>query len=109
MLHLETRKLVEEVFGFFDTHGFSSGSAREELAKNDPEACIISLLQSIKDRLPCVSAMLYSTVQMAASKIDVEEARKLLGHLSTTPSRKVKTRRRKTPKVRARRREKVTA
>lgn len=72
MLHRETRKLIEEVFEL------TGGESEKRLAQEDPEACIVSLLQNIKERLPNISAMLDSTVEMAAFADDVKEARKLL-------------------------------
>ncbi len=88
MLNPETAKLIEEVFEFFDTHGFSRVSKKADLAKNDPEACIVSLLRRIKERLPVVSATLYDTIERAAYTASVEEARELLVPLAKTPLEK---------------------
>ncbi len=84
MLHPKTAQLIEEVFEFFDTHGFSGVSKKVDLAKNDPEACIVSLLQKIKERLPEVSSTLSITIERASYADSVKEARKLLGPLAET-------------------------
>jgi len=85
MLNPVTAKLIEEVFEFFDTHGFTRVSKKADLAKNDPEACIVSLLQSIKETLPEISATLYFTVERGAYTESVKEARGFLGPLAETP------------------------
>lgn len=87
MLHPETAKLIEEVLGFFDdTYNFSteSRSRKGDLAKSDPEACIVALLRRIKERLPVTSATLYHVVKMSTFEDGVKEARKLLGSLAET-------------------------
>lgn len=91
MLHPETAKLIKEVLGFFDdTYNFSteSMSRKADLAKSDPEACIVALLRRIKERLPATSATLYHVVKMATFEDGVKEARKLLEFLPQTPLEK---------------------
>ena len=89
MLHPETAKLIEEVLGFFDdTYSFSAGSRKADLARDDPEACIVALLRRIKERLPVTSATLYHVVKMATFEDGVNESRKLLGSLAKTPLEK---------------------
>ncbi len=88
MLHPETVQLIAEVCGFFDTHDFSAGSRHADLARKDPEACVVSLLQNIKEDLPVISAILYHTVQRAAYEGDLKEARRILGPLAKTPLEK---------------------
>ena|SRR3989338_8802422 len=89
MLNPVTAKLIEEVLGFFDdTYSFSTGSRKADLARDDPEACIVALLRRIKERLPVTSATLYHVVKMATFEDGVKESRKLLGHLAKAPMEK---------------------
>lgn len=58
MIHPEIKRLLQEVFGRLnEEEGKHAGEY--------PEAYLVSLLENIKERLPEVSAMLYSTVDMA--------------------------------------------
>ncbi|MDP3661547.1 MAG: hypothetical protein Q8R17_01735 [bacterium] len=50
-----------------------------KLAGEYPEVYLVSLLENIKERLPEVSAMLYSTVEMSVFGSSLEEARQRLG------------------------------
>lgn len=58
MIHPEVKRLLQEVFTQFDEE-------EGKRAEKYPEVYLISLLENIKERLPEVSAMLYSTVEMA--------------------------------------------
>lgn len=68
MLNKTTAQLVEEVMGHF------SEKARKK-AKEDPEACLISMLTLIRNELPEVSATLYSTIGLATCDGYLQEAR----------------------------------
>lgn len=58
MIHPKVTKLLQEIVSSFnEEEGRRAGEY--------PEVYLISLLEHIKDRLPEVSAMLYSTVEMA--------------------------------------------
>lgn len=59
------KKLTREVFAALDEWPLS-GKDNEQMAKEDPEACLVALLKEIKERLPEVYAMLHSTVDSAA-------------------------------------------
>ncbi len=80
MLHPETARLIQEVFAYTDRHDFSTEyeSKSLTLAKRDPEACIVSLLQKVKEELPEVSATLYDIIEMGTFEEDVKEARAFL-------------------------------
>lgn len=66
MLPPKVQRLLEEVFGHNDKD-------RRKLAKNDPERCLVKLLEKIKENFGDVSAMLDSTVEEAIGEIDVED------------------------------------
>lgn len=71
MVHPEVKKLLQEVFGWFsEEEGKRAGEY--------PEVYLVSLLQHIQDRLPEVSAMLYSTVQMGGFGADTERFKRVL-------------------------------
>ncbi len=72
MIHPEVKKLIVEVFGWFRED-------KVKLAEEYPEACLVSLLESIKEDLPTVSTTLYGTVQRGTFTESVEEARQRLG------------------------------
>jgi len=76
-LPLEIRKLVQEVFAALDEWPLSSKD-NEQLAKEDPKACLVALLKEIKEQLPEVSAMLHSTVESAAG--EAAEAKRQAEH-----------------------------
>jgi hypothetical protein len=71
MLSPHLAQLVQEVSAHF-------GERKRKLAERDPEACLVSLLTTIKERLPEVSATLSLTLQAGLYDEDVEKARKLL-------------------------------
>lgn len=66
MIHPEVQKLLQEVFG-------SIREDKRKLAEEYPEACLVSLLESIKADMPEVSAMLDSTVKRGAYDSSVKE------------------------------------
>ncbi len=68
MLSKATVQLVEEVMGYF-------GEERREKAREDPEACIVSMLTVIKNRLPKVYATLSQTIEMTTYDEYLKEAR----------------------------------
>ena len=71
MIHPEVKKLLQEVFGYFsEEEGKRAGEY--------PEVYLVSLLEGIKEDLPEVSAMLYSTVDMAGFGSDTERFQKTL-------------------------------
>lgn len=72
MIHPEVKKLVVEVFGCFRED-------KVKLAEECPEACLVSLLESIKEDLPTVSTTLYGTIQRSTFAESVEEAKQRLG------------------------------
>ena len=76
MLSKEMTQLIQEIFAFLGESG--------QLAKEDPEECLLALLKAIKERLPDVSAMLESTVGHAAGVVCEAkwEAKKRLKHFS---------------------------
>lgn len=63
----QIKKLIQEVFAALDEWPLSSKD-NEQLAKEDPEVCLVALLKEIKEQLPEVSAMLHSTVASAAGE-----------------------------------------
>ncbi|MBI2054419.1 MAG: hypothetical protein HYT36_03810 [Candidatus Staskawiczbacteria bacterium] len=82
MLSRATKKLAEEVFGYFDERdkrvfGHITAKRREE-AKKNPEVCLIALLLAIKEKLPYSCAILRSTVEEALYEDNIEEAKKRL-------------------------------
>lgn len=68
MLPPKVSKLVQEVFAILDEQPLSS-KAHEQRAKKNPEACLVALLEEIKERLPEGWAMLDSTVASASGNI----------------------------------------
>ncbi len=87
MLSKATAQLVEEVMGYF-------GEKERQAAQKEPEACLVSMLTRIKEELPEVSAMLYSSIELATYDKYLQEARKKINQvekssqwrLSTYPS-----------------------
>ncbi|MDO8530227.1 MAG: hypothetical protein Q7S10_02365 [bacterium] len=75
MLAPITKKLVEEIFGSF-------GNDTEKLAKEDPEACLVSMLTRIKEQLPNVCATLGLTIEFAAFNKDIKEAKRKIKQAS---------------------------
>ena len=70
MLSSPVTRLLEEIF---------SGREKDrKRVREDPEACLLCLLKSIKEELPEVSAMLYSTVEYSLDEEELEEAKRLL-------------------------------
>lgn len=68
MLTKATAQLVEEVMGHF-------GEKQKKKAREEPEACLISMLTLIKNELPIPSATLYSAIQLATYDGYLKEAR----------------------------------
>lgn len=62
---------LEEVFGRF-------GQKKRAMAREDPEACILSLLERAKKNLGDVSSMLHSTVEYASFEQSITEAKREL-------------------------------
>lgn len=71
-------QLVQEVFAKY-------GTDVVQKAKEDPETCLASLLLAIRHDLPRVGSVLKFTVEMAAFRKNLEEARH---HLKETVVRK---------------------
>jgi len=75
MLSPKVQQLLQEVFGHFVEDD-------RQLAQDDPERCLIKLLEKIKEDLPVVSATLEFTVRDAVGEIiwenDEEEDRQEL-------------------------------
>ncbi len=71
MLSKATALLVEEVMGHF-------GEEKKKKAHENPEACLVSMLTLIKKRLPEVSAMLYSSIELATYDGYLKEAKEKL-------------------------------
>ena len=69
MVSEATVKLLAEVMGFF-------GEEDEQKAKEDPEACIYSMLALIKRELPQVSATLRMSIELTTHNRHLDEARK---------------------------------
>lgn len=69
MLSKAIAQKVEKVMGYF-------GESQREKAKKDPEACVLSMLTRIEEELPEVSAMLYSSIELATCDDYLQEARK---------------------------------
>lgn len=92
MLHPEIAKTVKEIFKFFDDRDWlvygHKHNEHENLAESDPEACVLSLLNSIKNDLPSVSSMLRMTVDGGTYKKPVKEAREILNKTGTKKSPK---------------------
>jgi len=61
--------------------GDTSGRSKK-LVQEDPEACLASLLERIKEELPVISSTLYDTVDRGFFKEHVEEAREKLQQTS---------------------------
>ncbi|MDP3661419.1 MAG: hypothetical protein Q8R17_01010 [bacterium] len=77
MIHPEVRKLLQEVFAkFSEEEGKRAGAY--------PEVYLVSLLERIKGRLPNISAMLYSTVEMAGFGADTKRFNGTLAKVKTT-------------------------
>lgn len=68
--------LLQEVFARYGKDG-------QQMAEEDPEACLVSLLTVIKRRLPEVYATLSMTVEMAVYEKDVKAARRKLEEVSS--------------------------
>lgn len=66
----EIRKLLVEVFAALDEKPLST-KKNEQLAKEDPKACLVALLKRIKERLPETGAMLDTTIQSAAGRVAI--------------------------------------
>lgn len=62
------QKLIQEVFAALDKRPLSS-KENEQLAKEDPEACLVALLTKVKERLPVTGAMLGRTIESAAGEV----------------------------------------
>lgn len=76
-IHPEVKKLLKEVFGqFSEEEGKRAGEY--------PEVYLVSLLENIKERLPEVSAMLYSTVDMAGFGADTQRFKETIAKTQTT-------------------------
>lgn len=58
MIHPQVTKLLQEIVSLFNEE-------EGKRAGEYPEVYLVSLLEHIKERLPSVSAMLYSTVERA--------------------------------------------
>jgi hypothetical protein len=63
----EIKKLVQEVIAPLDEVSLSEDS--KQLAKEDPEACLIGLLKQIRDDLKVTGATLKFTVDMATAEV----------------------------------------
>lgn len=83
MIHPEVTKLLQEVFGWLNEE---DGKRAGEY----PEVYLVSLLEGIKERMPEVSAMLYSTVDRARFGSDAKRFQKVLA--AVQPSEKVQSR-----------------
>lgn len=68
MLPSKVSKLVQEVFAILDEQPLSSKN-HEQRAKEDPEACLVALLEEIKQRLPEGWETLDTTVASASGNI----------------------------------------
>ena len=72
MLSPKVQELLQEVFGHF-------GEDDRQLAQDDPERCLVKLLEKIKEDLPVVSVTLEHTVGDTVGEIiwenDEEEDR----------------------------------
>lgn len=62
MLSPKVSKLVQEVFA-------RQSEDAQRWVKEDPEKYLVSLLETIKERLPIVSATLKITVEQASGKL----------------------------------------
>ncbi len=71
MIPKEMEKLVVQIAGKIN-------GKKEQDAKTDPEACVMSLLKEINDNYPRPSANLQVTVESAFFVSNQEEARKIL-------------------------------
>lgn len=67
-----TLQLLEKIFGRY-------GERQRKKAKEDPEACLLSLLTAIEKELPEVSATLWFTVRSATYDDNVDRAKEKLG------------------------------
>lgn len=87
MLPKEVTDILEDVFGHF-------GDLKKEEVRKNPEACLMSLLSTIKEELPDSSRTLRYTVMGASYESSVEEAKKLLktGKEKKKPKALVKSR-----------------
>ncbi|KKU70544.1 MAG: hypothetical protein UX94_C0004G0008 [Parcubacteria group bacterium GW2011_GWA2_47_21] len=74
MIHPKVKALVQEVFSWF-------GEEEGKRAGEYPEAYLVSLLEEIQERLPEVSAMLDSTVDMARFGFDTERFKNTLAKM----------------------------
>ncbi|TSC72493.1 MAG: hypothetical protein G01um101438_577 [Parcubacteria group bacterium Gr01-1014_38] len=75
MLAKATAQLVEEVFAHF-------GADAKQKAKENPEACLISMLTLIKKELPHVYATLRMSIELAPYDGYLQEAREKLEQTS---------------------------
>ena len=71
MLSKTATRLLKEIAAKY-------GEKEERQVEEDPEACLVSLLEAIKERLPKVSAMLDFTIEVGMYTSNVEEARESL-------------------------------
>ncbi len=107
VIHPKIRELIQEVFGWVsEEEGRHAGEY--------PEAYLLSLLENIKERLPEVSAMLYSTVDMARFGDSTEVFQKRLAAVvkklaTAQPNEKVPSREVGKKSLKRRRLEKVGA
>lgn len=81
-LPLQVKKLVQEVFAALDERPLSSKD-NEQLAKEDPEACLVALLTKVKERLPVTGITLAFTIEEAAG--EAAEAKWQAEHSPSSP------------------------
>lgn len=78
MLSEPVKQLVQEVFAECYRRDATTGKEVRKEVEEDPEGYLLSLLMTIKEELPEVSAMLHFTVERASFEPNRTKARRLL-------------------------------